>query len=361
MTRPTAFTLPGLTAGLVVVLGLGCGILLGSRNLRNYDPTLLIYTFGALFSAFAITYRYTVWLQRPPTRMYWRRGWQLLLQRQEVGRHLLTLAGAFVSNFMAQHFIRRRGRSRWLAHFCMSWGTILAGAVTFPLVFGWIHFESQANAPQVYQILVFGIRIGAFHTEISWIRYVFFNLLNLAAVLVIVGVGLTLHRRLKDSWGSRCAAVWQRPGAVALAPGGLGDWPDADLQYACLARRWLRRDLADPRWHGHCHAPLPAIREALPSLATPPAPRGDVIQAGQYHRPAGRLSPLWRGFCRCDARRGSQGCADGGGVRLAYARASGALHARVSALPPPAGRDMARHGPWRRQGCLLSPLPLGEG
>ena len=75
--------------------------------------------------------------------------------------------------------------------------------MTFPLVFGWIHFESQANAPQVYQILVFGIRFGAFHTEISWIRYVFFNLLNLAAILVIVGVVLTLHRRLKD------------PGAVA--------------------------------------------------------------------------------------------------------------------------------------------------
>ena len=49
MTRTTAFTLPGLTAGLVVVLGLGCGILLGSRNLRTYDPTLLLYTFGALF------------------------------------------------------------------------------------------------------------------------------------------------------------------------------------------------------------------------------------------------------------------------------------------------------------------------
>ena len=29
---------------------------------------LLMYTFGVMFSAFAITYRYTVWLQRPPTR-----------------------------------------------------------------------------------------------------------------------------------------------------------------------------------------------------------------------------------------------------------------------------------------------------
>src|SRR5215831_9873766 len=119
--RTTAFILPELTASLVVVLGLGCGILLGSRNLRNYDPALLLYTFGAMFSAFAITYRYTVWLQRPPTRLYWRRGWQLLLQRREVGHHLLTLAGAFVSNFMVQQFIPRRGSDvsarLWLAPF----------------------------------------------------------------------------------------------------------------------------------------------------------------------------------------------------------------------------------------------------
>src|SRR5262249_55664977 len=186
MKRPTAFILPGLTAGLVVVLGLGCGILLGSHHLRNYDPALLLYTFGALFSAFAITYRYTVWLQRPPTRLYWRRGWQLLGQRQAIGRHGLALTGALLGNFMAQHFIRRRGRSRWLAPLCMSWGTILAGAVTFPLVFGWIHFESQMHAPQVYQILVFGIHVGTFHTELSLVRYIFFNLLNLAALLVIV-------------------------------------------------------------------------------------------------------------------------------------------------------------------------------
>src|SRR5262249_60278079 len=102
MQRTTAFTLPGLTAGLVVVLGLGCGILLGSRNLRNYDPTLLIYTFGALFSAFAITYRYTVWLQRPPTPLYWGRAWQLLLQRRGGGGPLVALINAFCRHFHAQ-------------------------------------------------------------------------------------------------------------------------------------------------------------------------------------------------------------------------------------------------------------------
>jgi tellurite resistance protein TehA-like permease len=31
--------------------------------------------FATLFAAFGITYRYAMWIQRPPTRMYWRRGW----------------------------------------------------------------------------------------------------------------------------------------------------------------------------------------------------------------------------------------------------------------------------------------------
>ena len=197
--RSTRFLdLRGLVAGTVVVLVLGGGILLGSRTLRNYDSTLLIYTFGALFSAFAVAYRYAVWLQRPPTRLYWRRGWQLLATPGQVMGNLGRLAGALCSNFMAQRFIYRRGLGRWFAHFCLSWGTLIAGAVTFPLVFGWLHFESRLDDPQVYQVLLFGLRVGAFHTQ-SAVRYVLFNLLNLSAVLVILGVALTLHRRLQDA------------------------------------------------------------------------------------------------------------------------------------------------------------------
>ena len=52
-------------------------IVFGSRNLQHFDAALVGYTFAVLFATFAITYRYAMWLQRPPTRKYWSRGWQV--------------------------------------------------------------------------------------------------------------------------------------------------------------------------------------------------------------------------------------------------------------------------------------------
>jgi hypothetical protein len=54
-------------------------IVLGSRRLDHFDAALVGYTFATLFATFGISYRYAMWLQRPPTRMYWRRGWQMFL------------------------------------------------------------------------------------------------------------------------------------------------------------------------------------------------------------------------------------------------------------------------------------------
>lgn len=51
-------------------------MILGSRNLAPFDAALVGYTFATLFATFGITYRYAVWIQRPTTRMYWRRGWR---------------------------------------------------------------------------------------------------------------------------------------------------------------------------------------------------------------------------------------------------------------------------------------------
>src|SRR5690606_25466025 len=62
--------------GLAVTLVLAALIVVGSRNLAHFDAALVAYTFAVLFATFGLTYRYAMWLQRPPTAVYWRRGWQ---------------------------------------------------------------------------------------------------------------------------------------------------------------------------------------------------------------------------------------------------------------------------------------------
>ena len=186
----------GAIAGAVVMAVLAAGILLGSRNLRYYDPVLLTYTFGVLFSAFAVAYRTAVWLQRPPTRTYLKRGLELI-RRGNVFRNLVFVFRAASINLAAHRMIGRRSFRRWLIHFLIAWGTMIAGAVTFPLVFGWLHFTTRLDDPETYRVMMFGLCVGEFSTH-SLLRYVMFNLLNVSAVMVITGVALSLHRRLRE-------------------------------------------------------------------------------------------------------------------------------------------------------------------
>jgi hypothetical protein len=80
--------------GLLFTLILTALIVVGSRNLEHFDAALVGYTFATLFATFGITYRYAMWLQRPPTRMYWRRGWEVFLNPRFVGGNLLELSAA---------------------------------------------------------------------------------------------------------------------------------------------------------------------------------------------------------------------------------------------------------------------------
>src|SRR2546430_13135827 len=52
----------------------------------NDTATTEIYTLSLhdalpIFAAFAVAYRYAVWAQRPPTRMYLKRGVQMFMRR----------------------------------------------------------------------------------------------------------------------------------------------------------------------------------------------------------------------------------------------------------------------------------------
>src|SRR5438046_10073883 len=68
-------------AGLAATLAVGAGIWFGSRGLKHFDPALARYAIGSALAAFAVGYRLALWAQRPPSRMYFRRGLQLLIRR----------------------------------------------------------------------------------------------------------------------------------------------------------------------------------------------------------------------------------------------------------------------------------------
>src|SRR5262245_25570948 len=87
--------------GVFATALLGALIVLGSRNLNHFDAALVGYTFATLFATFGITYRYAMWLRRPPTRMYWTRGWSVFLTPKFIGSNLLEALRRFLLAFAA--------------------------------------------------------------------------------------------------------------------------------------------------------------------------------------------------------------------------------------------------------------------
>ncbi len=184
----------GLGAAILVL----AGIVVGSRGGRDFDPALVAYAGASVFAAYGIAYRYSMWLQRPPTRVYWVRGLRFMMEPRHLGRNLLRLMGLFIDNFVLQRFIGRRSPLRWTAHWLIAWGCILAAMVTFPLSWGWIRFETARDSQEIYHAFLFGFRVLSFPLS-SPAAPLIFNILNIAAVMVLAGVGLAMWRRATDA------------------------------------------------------------------------------------------------------------------------------------------------------------------
>jgi len=192
----TAFS-AGIAGAIVVMLF----IVVGSRYLADFDWALTTYAVGSIFAAFAVVYRYAVWAQRPPTRMYLRRGIQAFFARKRglssTPRNAGSLLGLLLDNFVLQRFITRRSRERWIMHACLSWGGMLAFALTFPLVFGWIHFESSPQNAEIYRVFLMGFPVEKFAVH-SVSGFLHFNLLNISAVVLLIGLILSVKLRMSD-------------------------------------------------------------------------------------------------------------------------------------------------------------------
>jgi NNP family nitrate/nitrite transporter-like MFS transporter len=171
-------------------------IVVGSRNLQNFDPALVIYTFAVVVATWGIVYHYAIWLNKPPTRRFFERTFELIRAEGPM-RSVGVLSRTFATHMLGQTFIRKRSHLRWWMHQLLFWGCLLAVAITFPLVFGWIHFGSAPDDQMTYVTYVFGFPVGSFpiRTVISWLL---FHGLDVAAALVLAGISLALWRRLRD-------------------------------------------------------------------------------------------------------------------------------------------------------------------
>jgi cell division protein FtsL len=176
---------------LMVVL-----VFYGSRKLQNFDAALVTYLFGTIFAFFGIVYRYSVWLQRPPTWIYFKRSLAYLFTGK-VFAHFWFASRETVENILFQKFIYARGKYRWMAHFAIAVGCTSAFLITIPLTFGWIHFTMAPNSISVYEAHFFGFKVMDFELG-SIIAFHTFHALNWSSYLVIFGSGYYLRRRLTN-------------------------------------------------------------------------------------------------------------------------------------------------------------------
>jgi uncharacterized membrane protein len=143
-----------------------------------------------------VAYRYWSWVERPATWMYLRHTLALLATPRGLVA-LPQMALLAMDQLFLQRFIERRSIKRWGAHALIAWGCLLAFAVTFPLVFGWVRFTSEGLNPDRYQAWVFGFPAGGFPLH-SPVAFLTFHILDVAAVMVLVGCLLAFVRRRQD-------------------------------------------------------------------------------------------------------------------------------------------------------------------
>ncbi len=246
LDRKAALT--GIAAALLLI----AAIYVGSRGFAHIDPALIAYTSASVFAAFGIVYRYAIWLQKPPTNMYWHRGWQLFFRPKDLPKNVLWLLRLFLNTFVFQTFIEKRSHVRWMAHFLISWGCIVACLVTFPLVWGWVHFDADPTNPIAYQAHVFGFHAGTFPAA-SLVGWITFHILDFCAVAIILGIAFAFKRRMYE------------PGALTVQTFAMDFLPLILLISVCITGLMLT--ISAIWMHGHSYSFL-AILHAFSVIVT---------------------------------------------------------------------------------------------
>jgi nitrate reductase gamma subunit len=157
---------------------------------------LIGYAVATLFAIAALTYRYTLWLGRPPTWRYFAAGWRNFFSWRNFRRYTFLIPKAWWTDIFGQTFILKRGRTRWLMHQSIFWGVLLSLCVTVPLTFGWIRFTLVP--PDRYKAWFFGIPLFTFPIE-AGTGFAIYHILDFTALLLIIGLAIAIWRRITDA------------------------------------------------------------------------------------------------------------------------------------------------------------------
>ena len=174
--------------------------MVGSRNLQNFDPALVIYTFAIIFATWGVIYHYNVWFGKPPTYVYWQRGWKLFGSAgHSQRRHIVGLTG---THTVAQTFI---ANARGCAGGCTkcSSGDACWRRDHLPAGIRLDSFHQRSERSMTYVTYLFGFSAGQFPLHTLW-RCLLFHGLDIAAFLVLGGIALSLWRRMRDEGARAC-------------------------------------------------------------------------------------------------------------------------------------------------------------
>lgn len=160
---------------------------IGSRQFTHIDLNLYGYVVGTLVFLGGLFYRFIMWSERPPAKVFIRKGWKLLFRKKT--------AEVAVNDLTVYKFIWNRGIFRWTQHMLIGWGVIISCMVTFPLVFGWMYFTMAENG--YYTVVFMSLDLMTIPAE-SFMAHLFYNALNISAFMVIAGVCMALYRRVKN-------------------------------------------------------------------------------------------------------------------------------------------------------------------
>jgi nitrate reductase gamma subunit len=142
---------------------------------------------GTLVFIGGFFYRFIAWAERPPAKRIIKKGLRVLFRKSTVKTSTEHLA--------TYRFIWNRGVYRWTQHILLGWGCLISAFVTFPLVFSWMYFTMAENGK--YTVVLFGVNLFQMKAD-GLLAYLFYNALNITALMVIAGCSMALFRRIKN-------------------------------------------------------------------------------------------------------------------------------------------------------------------